>query len=274
MDSPFASMTTSSPDLLSRIAAGKATVHARTELLHAEFGRAKSNWKHDGTRVTPIDIAISEAIVRELTAQFPDDQFFSEELAITDKPTPVTARFSWVLDPIDGTNNYAKGIAHCAISLALLENGVPVYGLVYDMSRRVLIHGGPGLGLFDGERPAQVKETTLDKESLIGFHSPFDRKFAPQAQRIVENFKIRGLGSSTLHLTYVAIGILDGTVDHNVKIWDIAAAVPLCLAGGGVVQFLNGEQFPMRQFDLKMNRIQFIAGSKSFCTRMGELLKD
>lgn len=267
-------MTTSSPDLLSRIAAGKAIVQARTELLHAEFGRAKSNWKHDGSRVTPVDIAISEAIVRELSAQFPNDQFFSEELAVTDKPLQVTARFSWVLDPIDGTNNYAKGIVLCAISLALLENGTPVYGLVYDMSRRVLIHGGPGLGLFDGERPAQVKDAALDKESLIGFHSPFDRKFAPQAQRIVENFKIRGLGSSTLHLAYVAVGILDGTVDHNVKIWDIAAAVPLCLAGGGKVQFLNGEQFPLRQFDLKMNRIQYIAGGKNFCTRMSELLKD
>jgi myo-inositol-1(or 4)-monophosphatase len=264
----------SSADLLSRINAGKTVVLARTELLHAEFGRAKSNWKHDGTRVTPVDIAISEAIVRELTEQFPADQFFSEELAVTDKPTPVTARFVWVLDPIDGTNNYAKGIANCAISLALLENGQPVYGFVYDMGRRVLIHGGPGLGLFDGERPAKVKEMQLDKESLVGFHSPYDRKFAHHAQRIVEVFKIRGLGSSTLHLAYVAIGVLDGTIDHNVKIWDIAAAVALCLAGGGEVQFLNGEQFPMRQFDLKMSRIQYVAGSKTFCARACELLKD
>jgi myo-inositol-1(or 4)-monophosphatase len=262
----------SSSDLLSRITAGKAAVLAQTELLHREFGRATSNWKHDGTRVTPIDIAISEAIVRDLSAQFSADQFFSEELALTDKPTPVTARFSWVLDPIDGTNNYAKGIAYCAISLALLENGMPVYGLVYDMSRRVLIHGGPGFGLFDGERPAYVKSAPLDKQSLIGFHSPYDRKFAHHAQIIVENFKIRGLGSSTLHLAYVAVGILDGTVDHNVKIWDIAAAVPLCLAGGGEVQFLNGEQFPMRQFDLKMGRIQYVAGNAAVCARMRELL--
>jgi myo-inositol-1(or 4)-monophosphatase len=264
----------SSSDLLSRIAAGKATVLAQTELLHREFGRTKSNWKHDGTRVTPVDIAISEAIVRELTAQFPDDQYFSEELALTDKPTPVTARFCWVLDPIDGTNNYAKGIAHCAISLGLFENGLPVYGLVYDMSRRMLIHGGPGFGLFDGDRPAQVKSSPLDKQSLIGFHSPYDSKFAHHAQIIVENFKIRGLGSSTLHLAYVAVGILDGTVDHNVKIWDIAAAAALCLAGGGEVQFLNGEQFPMRQFDLKMGRIQYVAGNASVCARMRELLKD
>ncbi len=262
----------SSPELLSRIAAGKTAVLAQTELLHREFGRAASNWKHDGTRVTPVDIAISEGIVRELSAKFSDDQFFSEELALTDKPMAVTARFSWVLDPIDGTNNYAKGIAHCAISLALLEDGMPVYGLVYDLSRRVLIHGGPGLGLFDGERAAKVKMAPLDAQSLVGFHSPHERKFAHQAQLVVENYKVRALGTSTLHLAYVAVGILDATVDHNVKIWDIAAAVALCFAGGGDIQFINGEQFPMRQFDLKMGRIQYVGGNAAVCTQLRTLL--
>ena len=90
---------------------------------------------------------------------------------------------------------------------------------------------------------------------------------------LVENFKIRSLGSSTLHLTYVAVGILGGTVDHNVKIWDIAAAVPLCLAGGGRVEFLNGEQFPMRTFNLKMRRIFYVAGNAEVCGRLRQLLK-
>ncbi|PTY06960.1 inositol monophosphatase [Opitutaceae bacterium EW11] len=262
----------SSPELLSRIDAGKAAVFSQTELLHREFGRAQSNWKFDGTRVTPVDIAISEAIVKALSSRFPGDQFFSEELAETDKPIPVTARFSWVLDPIDGTNNYAKGIAHCAISLALLENGSPVYGIIYDLSRRVLMHGGPGFGLWDGDREAKVKTTPPDSQSLLGFHSPYDKAYSAQARTIVENFKIRGLGSSTLHLAYVAVGILDGTVDHNVKVWDIAAGVPLCLAGGGRVEFLNGDQFPLRLFDLRMKRIQYIAGNEAMCARLRDLL--
>ncbi|MFT3781175.1 MAG: inositol monophosphatase [Nibricoccus sp.] len=265
-------MNTPSADLRSRIKSGQTVVMAQTEMLHREFGRAKSDWKYDGTRVTPVDIAISENIVRALSVQYPSDQFFSEELANTDKPIPLVSQFSWVLDPIDGTNNYAQGIAYCAISLALLENGVPVYGFVYDMSRRVLIHGGPGLGLFDGERAAKIKANDLDKQSLIGFHSPFDRQYAPHAEVLVENFKIRGMGSSTLHLAYVAIGILDGTIDHNVKIWDIAAAVALCWAGGGEIQFLNGEQFPLKQFDLKMGRIFYVAGNKSVCRHLRELL--
>ena len=86
-------------------------------------------------------------------------------------------------------------------------------------------------------------------------------------------FKIRGLGSSTLHLAYVAVGIFDGTVDHNVKVWDIAAAVPLVEAGGGEVVFLNGPVFPLTQFDLRMGRIFYVAGSAAMVARLQEILE-
>lgn len=262
-----------SSDLLNRIEAAKRAVLSQTALLHRDFGKAQSQWKYDGTRVTAVDIAISEGIVRELSAQFPDDDFFSEELTHAEAPIPLTKRFAWVLDPIDGTNNYAMGIAHCAISLGLFEEGRPVYGVVYDLARRTLMHGGPGFGLFDGERTAKVQSGPPDSHTLLGFHSPYDKRFAAHAATLVENFKIRGLGSSTLHLAYAAVGILGGTVDHNVKIWDIAAAVPLCLAGGGRVEFLSKEQFPLRTFDLRMERIFYVAGNAAVCAKVRELLK-
>lgn len=263
----------SSPEVLARIAAAKRAVLAQVDLMHREFGRAESKWKYDGTRVTAVDVAISEGIFRELEAQFSADQYFSEELAETDAPIPVRARFSWVLDPIDGTNNFALGIPHCAISLALCENGEPVYGVVYDLSRRTLMHGGPGFGVFDGERAVRVTEGRPSRETLVGFHSPFDKALLPMATGVLSQFKIRGLGSATLHLAYVAAGILDGCVDYNVKIWDLAAAIPLVRAAGGEVQFLNGEQLPMQQFNLKMGRIIYVAGSGAMCVRLRELMK-
>ena len=263
----------SSPELSTRLTAAQHAVLAQTALLHREFGRAESKWKSDGTRVTAVDIAISENIFRELRAQFPGDQFFSEELAETDAPIPVTARFSWVLDPIDGTNNFALGIPHCAISLGLLEQGEPVYGVVYDFSRRTLMHGGPGFGLVDGDRPVRVSTAAPHRDTLIGFHSPFDKTLMPMAAGVLSQFKIRGLGSATLHLAYVAAGLLDGCVDFNVKIWDLAAAIALVRGAGGDVQFLNGEQLPMRQFDLKMKRIIYVAGSPAMCARLRELMQ-
>ncbi len=262
-----------SPELIARIEAAKVAVRSQTELMHREFGRAASNWKSDGTRVTAVDIAISEAIFRDLAARFPSDQFFSEELAETDAPVPVTERFSWVLDPIDGTNNFALGIAHCAISLALCEMGEPVYGVVYDLSRRTLMHGGPGFGVLDGERAMHVSSAALTPESIVGFHSPVDKTLVPRAAGIIGNFKVRSLGSATLHLAYVAAGIIEGCVDFNVRIWDLAAAIPLVRAAGGEVHFLNGAQLPMRVFDLKMKKIIYLAGGPAMSARLKQLMQ-
>jgi myo-inositol-1(or 4)-monophosphatase len=265
--------TDANEPLLKRIAAAKAAVLSQTDLLHREFGRATSQWKSDGTRVTAVDHAISENILAAINRDFADDQFFSEELADGTGPWDVTSRFSWVLDPIDGTNNYANGLAHCAISLALCENGEPVYGVVYDLSRRQLLHGGPGFGVWDGDNRASVRTDPPHSQTLIAFHSPMETERYPgHADAIVRAFKVRALGSSTLHLAYVGVGILDGTVDHNVKIWDIAAAIPLVRAGGGEVQFVRESPIPLRQFDLKMPRIFLVAGNRAICRRIREVL--
>lgn len=241
---------------------------AETELLHREFGRAKPVIKHDGTKVTPVDIAISEHLQAAIQRQFPADQFFSEELTPTDTPVPVTARFCWVCDPIDGTNNYANGIIYCAISLALLENGVPVYGVIYDMARRVLIQGGPGRGVWDGERRATAPAEAPNGHSLVGFHSPVDKSHAEAGKRLIENFKIRGLGSSTLHLAYAAIGLLDGVVDYNNKVWDIAAACALLAEAGVEIHYLENPPFPLREFTLKAKRVQYVAGNPAMKARL------
>jgi myo-inositol-1(or 4)-monophosphatase len=78
---------------------------------------------------------------------------------------------------------------------------------------------------------------------------------------------------ATLHLAYVATGLLDGCVDYNVKIWDLAAAIPLVRAGGGEVHFLNGGQLPIRQFDLKMKKIVYVASSPAMCGCLRQLMQ-
>src|SRR5664280_831888 len=153
-----------------RIEVAKRAVVAQTELLHREFRRAPSSWKYDGTRVTTADLAVSEAILRELASQFPEDQGFSEESGDVTRPVAATARFCWVLDPIDGTNNYAAGIPYCAISLALLEQGAPVYGVVYDLARRIPsdAHSFPAIECATSR--SALNERPPRARSLIGFH--------------------------------------------------------------------------------------------------------
>ncbi len=255
-----------------RIAVAKQAVLAETALMHREFGRARTEIKHDGTKVTPVDIAISQHLQAAIAKAFPADQFFSEELAPTDTPTPVTARFCWVCDPIDGTNNYANGISHCAISLALLEHGVPVYGVIYDLARRSLIHGGKGRGVWDGDKPAKARPEGPSHHSLIGFHSPVEKVYAAEGKRVIEHFKIRGLGSSTLHLAYAAVGLLDGVVEHNNKVWDIAAAAALVEESGLQIHYFAASPFPMKEFTLKAARVQYVSGSGLMVAKLREVL--
>ncbi len=261
------------PEIKRRVVVAKRAVRAQTRRLHRDFRRAPSEWKADGTRVTTADLAISQAILGDLGTEFPDDQRFSEELLDAAHPIPVASRFCWVLDPIDGTNNYAAGIPFCAISLALLEDGQPVYGVVYDMARKTLIHGGPGAGATDGRKRAHVRPEAPHDNSLIAVHSPYDRALVPQIGSVMRQFKIRGLGSSTLHLAYVGIGLLDGVLDHNVRVWDIAAAHAIALGGGAELHYLRNNPFPLRQFALDPPRIHYVAGNAAVCARIEELLR-
>lgn len=262
----------SSVALSNRIAVAQTVVLGQRDRLERDLGQVESAWKSDGSRVTATDHGISAAILEALQAAFPGDQGLSEEL-IVDQPVDVTSRFAWVLDPIDGTNNFAAGLAQCAISLALCEHGEPVYGVIYDVSRRRLMHGGPGFGMWDGDRAAHVRTRPLGRSSVVGFHSPHEAgAFPGQAEALVAQCKVRALGSSALHLAYVAAGLYDGVVDHNVKLWDIAAGIPMIRAAGGTVRFVANDPLPLRRFDLNMPRSFYVGGSPAMCDALIECL--
>ncbi len=180
-----------------------------------------------------------------------------------------------MLDPIDCTNNFATGVAACAIALGLFENGEPVYGVIYDAARRVLMPGGPGRGMWEGEHEAKINAKPLSPASTVGFHSPRAYgKYPGHGEAIVSRYKVRAMGSSALHLAYVAAGLLHGVVDHNVKIWDIAAAIPMLRAAGGDVRFLSESPLPLHRFDLAMASIVYVGGTEANCIELQRVLTD
>jgi myo-inositol-1(or 4)-monophosphatase len=260
-------------DLSTRIAAGRKAVMAQTAFYHANFARAASHWKHDGSRVTDADLAISAGIFDELRAQFPGDDFFSEELAVGENPFPRKGEWSWVLDPIDGTNNYALGVPLTAISLGLMRDGEPVYGFLYDLGRRCLFHGGPGQGVWiDDERIQPQFGRSGRHERIVATHSPIAPKFIPLATAILTQYKLRGFGSGALHLTYASLGIIDVCMDFTVKVWDIAAATAIARETGAKMHFWGPSPYPLQQFDLKMKPIQYCAGSPEAIDGIVELV--
>jgi len=255
-----------------RIDAGRKAVLAQADFLHAHLGEVASEWKHDASRVTAVDLAIAEEIFADLGKRFLEDDFFSEEMDPGQGTLIRRSRFSWILDPVDGTNNYAIGLPFCSIALALLHDGRPAYGFVYDAARRRLIEGGAGRGLRDGDRYLPPGSIVTALSEFVGMHSPRRAMEKHYMQALVESFKVRALGSSALHLAYVANGILAGMVDVNVKIWDIAAAYALCEAVNIKVQIVNTTVFPLERFDLHMPPLHVCAGESGLCDRLAAIL--
>lgn len=248
--------------------AARVAIRNQTAFFQQQLGQVASEWKADETRVTFADFAISEKICSELGRTFADDQILSEESGPMDEVIPVDSRYTWILDPIDGTNNYALGLSSCAISLALLKQGVPVYGLIYDGSRDELIEGGPGHGLrINNRKFVPPLRPEAGKDQIVALHFPLTPNRASQLAPLLESVRIRSLGSSALHLAYVALWRLDGAIDEKVRVWDIAAAVALLEAGGRSIRYLSGSPFPMTTFALQGPYLQYVAGSPEFLTR-------
>jgi len=256
-----------------RINAGRVAVQAQFAFFQRQFASVASEWKEDDTRVTFADFAISEKVFADLRKDFPEDDYWSEESSPMDEVLDLEAEFAWVIDPIDGTNNYALGFPVCAISLALLHQGEPVYGFVYDYSRQRLLEGGPGFGLMADQKKLDRNATAADAQTMIGLHFPMSESVLEQIQPLLSRYRVRCLGSATLTISYVATGYLSAAIDLKVKVWDIAAAYALCRAEGLDFVFLEHQPFPLKSFHAKAENCPCFVGSEKLCAEIGALFK-
>lgn len=259
-------------ELRHRINAGRVAVKDQVAFFDRQFGQVASEWKEDDTRVTFADFAISEKLFAELRRDFPKDDFCSEESNPMDEVMELSAPFAWVIDPIDGTNNYALGFPLCAISVALLYEGSPVYGFIYDHSTGQLLEGGPDHGLLSNQKKLSREQTADEAETMLGLHFPMTAEQIRQLTPIMERHRCRAFGSGALTATYVATGYLSGVVDYRVKVWDIAAAYALCCAVGVQFRFLRESPFPLKSFHPRMDFCSYYAGSAIFCTEIASCL--
>ena len=140
-----------------------------------------------------------------------------------DTPIKLKGDFAWVLDPIDGTNNFALGFPLCGISLAILYNGYPIYGFVYDYSVNSLFEGGFGFGLMKDQQKYPTLKADKEAQQMVGVQFPIEPSIFVKLAPIFSEMKIRSLGSSTLLGSLSAQAYLSGAIDFRAKVWDIAA---------------------------------------------------
>lgn len=151
---------------------------------------------------------------------------------------------AWVVDPLDGSANFARGIPGCCVSVALVDDGEPVVGAVYDLDRDELFSGAVGVGAWQGTasepRLAGIRTSTTGHrhDAYLATGLPVARDFGGDALealvRELQQFKkVRMLGAAALSLAYVAAGRVDAYAEDGIRLWDVAAGVALVRAAGG-----------------------------------------
>lgn len=208
--------------------------------LLSDFGRVQGLEKADGSLVTASDRWADAEIRASIVAAFPEHAILSEE----GEHEFTAAQWTWVIDPLDGTTNFTRGIPLWGISIALLYQGTPVFGYVYFPPINQTFHGyWPGDTGLDLPTGAYLNDRSIH----VSQESPGSNQFFSLCARSLQVWqpgfpcKIRMLGVATYNFLAVAAGVSLGGVEATPKIWDLAAVWAIVHAAGGVWIALSDE---------------------------------
>ena len=186
----------------------------------------------------------------------------SEELIVqiltADSPFPVLGEeagwrgqsnadgFNWIVDPLDGSANYARLIPLCCVSIALVQNNEPVLGVIYDFNADEMYGGIVGQGAWLNAQPITTSSVRERSKAILVTGLPVRRDFSPEAmaifaQDMADWQKVRMIGTAALALAYVASGRADCYREENIMFWDVAAGCALVRAAGGTVSISSGD---------------------------------
>ena len=194
--------------------------------------------------VTEIDKQ-SEKIIKEfINIEFPTHGILAEESGSTSG----SSEYLWVIDPIDGTTNFAHGLPIFSVSIGVQKNGVTICGVVYDVMRDCLYSADLGNGCYLNNQKVNVNKNNNLKRSLLVTGFPYEISENPDLaiERFSDFLKnsrgVRRLGSAAIDLCYVASGIFEGYWEVNLQPWDMCAGIFLVEeAGGKATNFKNGK---------------------------------
>lgn len=149
--------------------------------------------------------------------------------------------YFWIVDPVDGSLNYARGIPLCCVSIGLWEGEKPILGVIYDFNRAELFSGITDNGSWLNEQSIHVSATNTKQNAVLFTGFPKQTDFSSQGINdfvgCIQSYrKVRLLGSAALSVAYVASGRGDAYYERDIMFWDIAGGIPLVLAAGGKVQ--------------------------------------
>lgn len=207
------------------------------------YGKGMPAMKFDEGLVTEAELRLSEFFQDQLAKHFPEHRVFNNNQSRRDYTHEGDGSL-WVYDPLEGVANFQAGIPIWGVSLALLENFWPVFGVFYMPVTGDLFHAFAGQSAFRGKETIRVSsQDNIDDESLLFTYSRFHNHFQSTFPG-----KIRSLGCTTAHLCYVAMGRAEAAVIANESYQDLAAARVIVEAAGGKIYKMDGGEFFLNEY--------------------------
>lgn len=218
-------------------------------VLAEKFGRAlQVTHKGDIDLVTEADLAAERLIVERVRSYHPRHAVLAEEAGDVLAVGGADSEYKWVIDPLDGTTNYAHGYPCFCVSVALEHKGRVVLGVVHDPLRDETFAAERGAGATLNGRPVRVSGVSELNRALLCTGFPYDVRERGDFARNFHNFimvaqGVRRDGSAALDLAYVAAGRFEGFWEEGLRPWDVAAGVLLVEEAGGRVTHYDGTPF-------------------------------
>ncbi|MBS1644220.1 MAG: inositol monophosphatase [Bacteroidetes bacterium] len=221
-------------------------IQAAGKIVETRFQQSFQVAHKDGINnlVTEVDTAAEAAIIQIIRAQFPHHTILSEEAGLLEQHSD----YVWLVDPIDGTVNFAHGIPLCCISIALAYKTELQYAAVFNPMMKELFTAEKDKGAFLNDTPIHVsKKSDFERACLVtGFpyHAQEGKEHPIKAfeRAILKGLPVRRLGSAALDLCWTAAGRFDGFWEANLSPWDIAAGYLILREAGGRVTDFKGKE--------------------------------
>jgi myo-inositol-1(or 4)-monophosphatase len=215
-------------------------------LLVQRLGAAQISNKGDIDLVTEADIAAEELIIERIRSHYPLHGILAEESGEAVAVGPGRSDWKWIIDPLDGTTNYAHGYPCFCVSIALEHAGTLEVGVVYDPMRNEMFAAERGQGATLNERRIRVSTIEDLNSAMLCTGFPYDVRTRPDFARDFATFTlhaqaVRRDGSAAIDLAYVACGRFDGFWEDGLNTWDIAAGALLIKEAGGRITNFNNE---------------------------------
>jgi myo-inositol-1(or 4)-monophosphatase len=225
------------------------TAREAGRVLTEKFGRAlQVSHKGDIDLVTEADLAAEKLIVERIRSYYPRHTILTEEAGEVERIAGADSSFKWVVDPLDGTTNYAHGYPFYCVSIALEHEGRIVVGVVYDPTRDELFAAERGAGATLNGRAISVSNVSDLNRALVCTGFPYDVRGRQQFARHFSAFilhaqSVRRDGAAALDMAYVACGRFEAFYEDGLRPWDVAAGKLLIEEAGGRVTHYDGSPF-------------------------------